>query len=118
MDRLYVEQTTLSRPTQFLDRLHANGLKTSLNMHPASGVQPWEDAYPAMAKAMGVDPATRKYVPFDITDKKIRDQLHGPSAPSSGEARHRFLVARLAAGANHEAARRQPNVVAQLCALH
>ena len=39
-------------------------------MHPASGVQPWEQAYPAMAKAMGIDPATRKYVPFDITDKK------------------------------------------------
>jgi len=23
-----------------------------------------------MAKAMGIDPATKKYVPFDITDKK------------------------------------------------
>ena len=57
-------------PTQFLDQLHADGLKTSLNLHPASGVQPWEAAYPAMAKAMGIDPATKKYVPFDITDKK------------------------------------------------
>jgi len=33
-----------------------------------------------MAKAMGIDPATRKYVPFDITDKKVRDQLHEPGA--------------------------------------
>jgi alpha-glucosidase len=69
-------------PTQFLDRLHADGLKTSLNMHPASGVQPWEDAYPVMAKAMGIDPATRKYVPFDITDRKYAtnymDLLHHP----------------------------------------
>jgi alpha-glucosidase len=69
-------------PTQFLTRLHADGLKTSLNMHPASGVQPWEEAYPAMAKAMGIDPATKKYVPFDITDKKYATNymnlLHHP----------------------------------------
>jgi len=57
-------------PTQFLDKLHADHLETSLNLHPASGIQPWEDAYPAMAKAMGIDPATKQYVPFDITDKK------------------------------------------------
>ncbi|HTB97890.1 MAG TPA: TIM-barrel domain-containing protein [Terracidiphilus sp.] len=69
-------------PTKFLDRLHADGLKTSLNMHPASGVQPWETAYPAMANAMGIDPATRKYIPFDITDKKYATNyislLHHP----------------------------------------
>jgi alpha-glucosidase (family GH31 glycosyl hydrolase) len=69
-------------PVQFLDRLHADGLKTSLNMHPASGVQPWEEAYPAMAKAMGIDPATRKFVPFDITDKQYATNymnlLHHP----------------------------------------
>jgi alpha-glucosidase (family GH31 glycosyl hydrolase) len=69
-------------PTQFLARLHADGLKTSLNMHPASGVQPWEQAYPAMAKAMGIDPATKKYVPFDITDKEFATNymnlLHHP----------------------------------------
>ena len=58
-------------PDQFLAKLHADGLKTSLNLHPASGIQPWEDAYPAMARAMGIDPATKKYVPFDITDKKF-----------------------------------------------
>ena len=57
-------------PTQFLDKLHAAGLKTSLNLHPASGIEPWEADYPAMARAMGIDPATRKYVPFDPTNKK------------------------------------------------
>jgi len=69
-------------PPAFLDKLHDEGLKTSLNLHPASGVQPWEDAYPAMAKAMGIDPATKKYIPFDITDKKYAtnymDILHHP----------------------------------------
>jgi alpha-glucosidase (family GH31 glycosyl hydrolase) len=58
-------------PDKFLAKLHADGLKTSLNLHPASGIQPWEDGYPAMARAMGIDPATQKYVPFDITDKKF-----------------------------------------------
>jgi alpha-glucosidase len=69
-------------PKQFLKDLHAMGLKTTLNLHPASGVQPWEDAYPAMARAMGVDPATGKYIPFDITNQKFAlnylDLVHHP----------------------------------------
>src|SRR5271165_4008692 len=69
-------------PAAFLKNLHDEGLKATLNLHPASGIQPWEDAYPAMAKAMGIDPATRKYVPFDIADKKYAtnymELLHHP----------------------------------------
>ncbi len=69
-------------PEQFLAHLHEDGLKVTLNMHPASGVQPWEDAYPAMARAMGIDPATKQYVPFDITNKKFATNylnlLHHP----------------------------------------
>jgi len=57
-------------PDRFLKDLHAMGLKITLNLHPASGIQPWEDAYPAMARAMGIDPATGQYIPFDITSKK------------------------------------------------
>jgi alpha-glucosidase len=57
-------------PDAFLKKLHEDGLKTTMNLHPASGIQPWEQAYPAMARAMGIDPATKKYVPFDPTDKK------------------------------------------------
>ena len=57
-------------PTAFLKNLHDEGLKTTLNLHPASGIQPWEDAYPAMARAMGIDPATRRYMPFDPTNKR------------------------------------------------
>ncbi len=75
-------KTLFPDPEQFLAKLHADGLKTSLNMHPASGVQPWEDAYPAMAKAMGIDPASKDFVPFDITDKKYATNymnlLHHP----------------------------------------
>jgi alpha-glucosidase len=57
-------------PDAFLKKIDEEGLKTTMNLHPASGIQPWEQAYPAMARAMGIDPATKKYVPFDPTDKK------------------------------------------------
>jgi alpha-glucosidase len=57
-------------PKDFLTGLHQQGLKATLNLHPASGIQPWEQQYPAMARAMGIDPATKKYVPFDPTNKK------------------------------------------------
>lgn len=69
-------------PQEFLADVHKQGIKATLNLHPASGVQPWETPYPAMARAMGIDPATRKYVPFDIADKKYAanymDLLHHP----------------------------------------
>ena len=69
-------------PDDFLKKLHEEGLKATLNLHPASGIEPWEMAYPEMAKAMGIDPATKKYVPFDIADKKYAtnymDLVHHP----------------------------------------
>lgn len=60
-------------PTQFLTWLHEKGIAVTLNLHPASGVQPWEDTYDAVARAMGIDPATHTYVPFRITDKKFTE---------------------------------------------
>ncbi|PTX96621.1 glycoside hydrolase family 31 protein [Opitutus sp. ER46] len=58
-------------PERFLRQLREEGLKLTLNLHPASGVQPWEDAYAEMARAMGIDPATKAYVPFDLTNPKF-----------------------------------------------
>jgi alpha-glucosidase len=69
-------------PDAFMKSIKNQGLKTTMNLHPASGVQPWEQAYPEMARRMGIDPATKKYVPFDITNKKFAqnymDVLHHP----------------------------------------
>jgi alpha-glucosidase (family GH31 glycosyl hydrolase) len=69
-------------PTAFLTWVHQQGLKATLNMHPAGGVEPWETRYPEMARAMGIDPATKKYVPFDIANKKFAvnymDIMHHP----------------------------------------
>jgi alpha-glucosidase len=58
-------------PDRFLSRVHEQGLKATVNLHPAGGVQPWEDAYGEMARAVGVDPSTKQYVPFDIADRNF-----------------------------------------------
>ncbi len=66
----------------FLKYLHDNNLKTALNLHPASGVAAHEDMYEEMAKACGIDPATKRRVPFNVISKefmeKYFDILHHP----------------------------------------
>ncbi|HNX65921.1 MAG TPA: glycoside hydrolase family 31 protein [Bacteroidales bacterium] len=58
-------------PEGFLKWTNENHIQTCMNLHPASGIQPHEDQYTEFAEAMGVDPATKKYVPFDITNKRF-----------------------------------------------
>jgi len=58
-------------PKDFLQWTENKGLKVCMNLHPASGIQPHEVQYPEMAKAMGVDPKTEKYIPFDIVNKNF-----------------------------------------------
>ena len=69
-------------PEGFLAWCERRGLRTPLNLHPASGVQPHEEAYPEMARASGIDPATQKYVAFDIANKAFAESylklLHHP----------------------------------------
>ena len=66
----------------FLKKLHDNNLKTALNLHPASGVAAHEDMYEEMARACGIDPATKKRVPFNVISKefmeKYFDIIHHP----------------------------------------
>ena len=76
------ERTLFPDPAEFLGALHERGMRTTLNLHPADGVRAFEDAYPAMAEAMGVDPATETPVPFDPTDPEFLrayfELLHHP----------------------------------------
>lgn len=69
-------------PAAFLGELHRRGLKVTLNVHPADGVRSFEDAYPAMAEAVGIDPASEQPVAFDPTDPRFLDAyfrlLHHP----------------------------------------
>jgi alpha-glucosidase (family GH31 glycosyl hydrolase) len=60
-------------PKRFLDWTETKSLKVCLNLHPASGIQPHEQKYPEMARALGIDPATKRYVPFNIVDKKFTE---------------------------------------------
>ncbi len=60
-------------PQKFLALTDKLNIQTCLNLHPASGIQPHEEIYPEFAKAMGIDPATKKYIPFDITNKKYAE---------------------------------------------
>jgi alpha-glucosidase len=57
-------------PPAFIRWVHDKGLRTSLNLHPAEGVQAFEEVYPRFAEAMGVDPASGQAIPFRIADKR------------------------------------------------
>jgi alpha-glucosidase len=65
------DENVFPDPEGFLAWCEEQGLKTPLNLHPASGIQPHEEHYPEMARSMGINPATKKYVPFDIVDKRF-----------------------------------------------
>ncbi|MGD8487938.1 MAG: glycoside hydrolase family 31 protein [Anaerolineae bacterium] len=69
-------------PPAFLRWAHGKGLRVALNLHPAQGVQAFEEVYPQFAQAMGVDPESRDAIPFRISDKKFArhyfELLHHP----------------------------------------
>lgn len=44
-----------------------------MNTHPADGIRPFEEIYPKVAEAMGVDPASEKTIEFDVTDPEFLD---------------------------------------------
>jgi len=75
-------RTLIPDPQALLDELHERGLKVTLNLHPHSGVGSHEAAYPAFARAMGVDPAGKQRIPFDIADPRYVESyfklLHHP----------------------------------------
>ncbi|MBQ7486814.1 MAG: DUF4968 domain-containing protein [Clostridia bacterium] len=55
-------------PEGFLAWLHEQHLHVTLNEHPADGVRAYEEIYPALAEAMGIDPASGEPVEFDASD--------------------------------------------------
>lgn len=69
-------------PEATLKKLHDRRLKVALNLHPADGVGPHEEAYKAVCRDIGVDPAKGKAIPFDCTDPKYMaayfKHLHHP----------------------------------------
>jgi len=58
-------------PDGFIAWLHAQGLRTAMNLHPADGIWPHEAQYAAMARWMGQDPAKQAPVHFDLADPRF-----------------------------------------------
>ncbi len=56
-------------PEKFLAWVHAQGLYTTLNLHPADGIQKHEAAYPRFSELMGRDPSLGEGIQFSSTDK-------------------------------------------------
>lgn len=69
-------------PKRFLGKLHDRGMHTTLNVHPADGVQGCEEMYVDMAKEMGVDYENEDPVVCDPASPKFMDAyfkyLHHP----------------------------------------
>jgi hypothetical protein len=76
------EPSLFPDPAAFLDELHRRGMRTTLNLHPADGVRAFEDRYPEMARAVGIDPDSGRAVSFDATDRTFLEayfaELHHP----------------------------------------
>lgn len=66
----------------FLKQIEEKNLKITLNLHPADGIRFWDDCYTEVARAMGVDPETKRAVKFDIADPNFVnvyfDLVHRP----------------------------------------
>ncbi len=56
-------------PEKFLNYLRDRNLKVTLNLHPASGIKKFEQAYPQIARENGVDPKTEKDIPWVSSDR-------------------------------------------------
>lgn len=69
-------------PAEFLGWLHEKGLHTTLNLHPANGVQPHEEMYEEMGRVLDVDTEKKEPIDFDIADPAFLhayfDYLHHP----------------------------------------
>ncbi len=69
-------------PPAFLRALHARDLRVTLNTHPADGIRAFEDAYPAVAKRLGIDEGSGLPAVFNPTDPAFLaaylEEVHHP----------------------------------------
>jgi hypothetical protein len=65
------DKQLIPHPTAMLTWLHERGLHVTVNWHPQGGVGPWYSQYDAFCKAMGIDPAKKKVIPFEDWNEKF-----------------------------------------------
>ncbi len=58
-------------PRKFMDYLHENNLKATLNLHPADGFDHYEWCYPALAESLGKDPDGKERIEWVNSDKRF-----------------------------------------------
>ncbi len=67
---------------ELLQWLHDRNFHVTVNVHPSQGFRYFEDCYEAVCRKMGVDPATRERIPFDIANTQFvetyLDDAHHP----------------------------------------
>ena len=62
-------------PANALSWMKTKDLKVTLNLHPASGIAPFEEPYQRMARALNFDTSTRANIPYEGSNKKFMSSL-------------------------------------------
>lgn len=62
-------------PDKTLAWIKSKELKTTLNLHPADGIAPYESQYREFAKAMNFDTTSHATIPFEGSNKKFMKTL-------------------------------------------
>lgn len=60
-------------PDDFMDHMHAHGIKTTLNLHPADGIEPYEEPYARIASKLGISDSTK--IDWTGSDKAVMKAL-------------------------------------------
>ncbi len=62
-------------PEGFLGWVKQQGLKVTMNLHPADGIKTWEDRWPQVAQYMGMDTTQRKDIPYEGSNRRFMTAL-------------------------------------------
>ena len=62
-------------PEKFMQYLKGEGLKVTLNLHPAEGFDHWEECYPTLAQSLGKDPEEKNRIEWINSDKEFMSNM-------------------------------------------
>lgn len=60
-------------PEAFMDHMHSQGIKTTLNLHPADGIEPYEEPYTRIASKLGISDSAK--INWTGSDKTVMKAL-------------------------------------------
>ena len=62
-------------PEKFMAYLKNEGLKVTINLHPAEGFEHFEKCYPALAESLGIDPSKHQKIDWVNSDKDFMTNM-------------------------------------------